>query len=116
VKVKGVQEGSKTKALSGIRWVSPEQCLTRLDTDRLVLGSDARADVVLYGARISYPFGQPRPDERRPAVVQRLSHGQLSERKPGERAGAGSLRAAAELLPAGESAGSRRGPARELAI
>jgi integrase len=43
----------------------------------------------------SYPFGQPRPDEQRPTVVQRLSDEQLSERRPRERDGGDSLRAAA---------------------
>lgn len=43
----------------------------------------------------AYPFGQPRRDARSRGGVQRLSDVELSERKPGERGGAGSRRAAA---------------------
>jgi hypothetical protein len=42
-----------------------------------------------------YPFGQPRPDTERGRDVQRLSDERVSERKPRERGGGGSVRAAA---------------------
>ena len=42
-----------------------------------------------------YPFGQPRPNAAGTIGVRRLSDVWLSERKPGGRGGAGSLRDAA---------------------
>jgi hypothetical protein len=42
-----------------------------------------------------YPSGEPRPDTEYADGLQRLSDEQLSERKQGERDGAGFLRAAA---------------------
>jgi hypothetical protein len=58
-------------------------------------GHDEERPSVFTGFVGRYPFGQPRTDAQCVAVVQRLSDEQLSERKPGERDGAGSLRAAA---------------------
>ncbi len=42
-----------------------------------------------------YPSGQPRPDTRGVRDLQRLSNGQVSERRPGERGGGDFRRAAA---------------------
>jgi hypothetical protein len=83
-------EELKTSTPDALR-VKSEALRTIADIER----TDQVAAAILNQAAQSYPFGQPRPDGRRPAVVQRLSDEQLSERKPGERDGEGSLRAAA---------------------